>query len=69
LLLELGAESDEAALQEEPEQAGHGAIEEYNSMTAEVFTVLSRRISSEISIKHTLVKDARVANMVMLDAA
>jgi hypothetical protein len=69
LLLELGAESDEVPLQEEPEQAGGGTIEEYNAVAAVVLDTLSRRISSEINMEHTLTKDGRVANMVMLDVA
>jgi hypothetical protein len=69
LLLELGAEPDEAALQEELEQTGGGVVEEYNFVAVAVLAALSRRISLEISMERTLMKDGRVANMVMLDAA
>jgi hypothetical protein len=68
LLLKLGVESDEVPSQEEPEKAGGGAIEEYNTVAAAFLAALSRRISLEIIMERTLMKVGRVANMVMLDA-
>jgi mitochondrial fission protein ELM1 len=69
LLLELGAEPDEVPLQEELEQASGGAVEDYSATAAAVLATFSRRISLEINMERTLMKDGRVANMVMLDAA